>query len=159
MSLINVTGDLSFTDLDIYDNGGTGLKVTSTGALNAGAGTGFRVVVAASVGTIDSNNGPAVDVSNASISLPLSFLRSTNSAATGVSLVNAFGGAGGTTLSAASGQISDPGGASGTAVNVNGGNGNVTLGIPITNTSRQRRGGDRPDRRHRELLGRDQRHR
>ncbi len=135
MSLINVTGDLSFADLDIYDNGGTGLKVTSTGALNAGAGTGFRVVVAASVGTIDSNNGPAVDVNNASISLPLSFLRSTNSAATGLSLVNAFGGPGGTTLSAASGQISDPGGASGTAVNVNGGNGNVTLGIPITNTS------------------------
>ncbi|HEV7670787.1 MAG TPA: Ig-like domain-containing protein [Thermoanaerobaculia bacterium] len=136
MILASVLGDLSFTDLDIYNEGGTGLGVTSTGAINAGAGTGFRIGVTANVATIDSNGGPAVAVNNASFNLPaLNFLRSTNSPSNGLSLVNAFGGAGSTTLSANSGLISDPVGASGTAVNISGGNGNITLGIPVTNTS------------------------
>jgi uncharacterized protein YodC (DUF2158 family) len=135
MLLSGVTGDLSFNNLGIYNNAGTGLLVSSTGALNAGAGTGFRIAVGAGVGSIDSNGGPAVDVSNASLSLPLNFLRSLNSTTTGVSLVNAFGGVGGTAFSVSSGQITDPGGASGTAFNVNGGNGNVSLGVPIVNSS------------------------
>jgi hypothetical protein len=136
MLLTNVIGDLSFTDLDIVNDAGAGLRVTSTGQLNAGAGTGFRLVVGSGVGTIDSNGGPAIDISNASINLPsLGFLRSTNSTTTGVSLVNAFGGVGGTTLSAASGQVADPVGASGTAFNVDGGNGNVSFGGPIFGTS------------------------
>jgi hypothetical protein len=136
VSLTNVTGDVSFTDLDIYDSAGTGLKVSSTGALNAASGTGFRLAVGSGVGTIDSNGGPAIDVSNASINLPqLSFLRSTNSTTTGVSLVNAFGGVGGTTLSASSGQVADPVGGSGTAFVVDGGNGDVSFGGPIFGTS------------------------
>ncbi len=139
MLLTNVTGDLVFTDIDIVNDSGAGLSVTSTGALNAGAGTGFRFGVTGSTSTIDSNGGPAINVNNASFNLPtLSFLRSTNSTTTGLSLVNAFGGAGATTLSvplATSGQISDPAGASGTAVNISGGNGNITLPIPITSTS------------------------
>ena len=135
MLLASVTGDLSFTDLDIFNDAGAGLMVSSTGALNAGAGTGFRIAVGAGVSTIDSNGGPAVDVNNASVSLPINFLRSTNSTTTGLSLVSAFGGVGSTALSAGSGQIADPVGASGTAVNISGGTGNVTLGIPIINTS------------------------
>jgi hypothetical protein len=136
VSLTNVTGDVSFTDLDIYNSAGTGLRVASTGALNAASGTGFRLAVGSGVGTIDSNGGPAIDVSNASINLPLlSFLRSTNSTTTGVSLVNAFGGVGGTTLSAPSGQVADPVGGSGTAFVVDGGNGGVSFGGPIFGTS------------------------
>ena len=136
LSLTNVTGDLQFTDLDIYNDAGQGLTVTSTGAINAGAGTGFRLAVNSGVGTIDSNGGPAIFVNNASINLPsLSFLRSTNSTINGVSLVQAFGGVGGTTLSAASGQIADPVGGSGTAFVVSGGNGNVSFGGPIISTS------------------------
>jgi hypothetical protein len=135
MSLTNVIGDLAFTDLDIYNSAGAGLRVTSTGALNAAAGTGFKIIDGLGVGTIDSNGGPAIDISGASISLPLSFLRSTNSTTTGVSLVNAFGGVGGTTLSSSSGQIADPVGASGTAFNVSGGNGNISFGGPIIGTS------------------------
>jgi Bacterial Ig domain/Cadherin-like domain len=135
MLLSGVVGDLSFTNFGIYNSSGTGLMVSSTGALNAGAATGFRVVVGAGVATINSNGGPAVDVSNASVTLPLNSLTSTNSSTTGVSLVNAFGGVGNTALSFSSGSISDPAGASGTAVNVNGGTGNVTIGVPITNTS------------------------
>ncbi|MEP7011303.1 MAG: Ig-like domain-containing protein, partial [Acidobacteriota bacterium] len=135
MLLTSVTGDLSFTDLDIFNDAGAGLFASSTGALNAGAGTGFRIAVGAGVSTIDSNGGPAVSINNASISLPLNFLRSTNSTTTGLSLVSAFGGVGSTALSAGTGQIADPVGASGTAVNISGGNGNITLGIPIINTS------------------------
>ncbi len=135
MLLTSVVGDLAFTDLDIFNDAGAGLGVTSTGALNAGAGTGFRIGVAAGVSTIDSNGGPAVSVNNASITLPINFLRSTSSTTTGLSLVSAFGGVGSTALSAGSGQIADPGGASGTAVNISGGNGNITLGIPIINNS------------------------
>jgi hypothetical protein len=135
MLLSGVVGDLSFTNFSIYNSAGTGLMVSSTGALNAGAGTGFRITVGAGVAVINSNGGPAVDVSNASITLPLNSLTSTNSSTTGASLVSAFGGVGSTALSVSSGQITDPVGASGTAVNVNGGTGNVTIGIPITNTS------------------------
>ena len=128
--LTNVTGDLAFADLDIFNDAGAGLRVTSTGMLNAVAGTGFQIAVG-NVSSIDSNGGPAIDVNNASVSLPLGFLRSTNSTTTGLSLVNAFGGVGSTALSASSGQIADPAGASGTAVNISGGNGNITLGIPV----------------------------
>jgi hypothetical protein len=136
MLLTNVKGDVSFGTLNIYNSAGTGLLVSSTGAVNTGAGTGFRLVVGSGTSTFDSNGGPVVDVSNASINLPsMVFLRSTNSPTTGLSLVSAFGGVGGTTLSASSGQIADPVGASGTAVNINGGNGNVTIGFPIINTS------------------------
>ncbi len=135
MLLSTVKGDISFTTLNIYNSAGTGLLVSSTGAVNIGAGTGFRIVVGAGA-TFDSNGGPVVDVNNASINMPgMTFLRSTNSTTTGISLVSAFGGVGSTTLFASSGQIADPGGASGTAVNINGGNGSVTIGFPIINTS------------------------
>jgi VCBS repeat-containing protein len=136
MLLANVTGDLAFTDLDIYNSAGTGLLVSSTGAVNLGAGTGFRFGVSSGVSTIDSNGGPAVSVNNATFNLPsMAFLRSTNSTTTGVSLVNAFGGVGGTTLSASTGQVADPVGASGIAFDVNGGNGSVSFGGPIINNS------------------------
>jgi hypothetical protein len=138
LALNNVVGDLSFTDLDIFNDAGAGLAVTSAGALNAAAGTGFRIAVAAGVSTIDANVGPAVTVNNASITLPLLFMESTNSPTTGLSLVNAFGGVGNTALSVgsgATGSIVDPGGASGNAVNIDGGTGNIALGIPITNNS------------------------
>ncbi|HUP24611.1 MAG TPA: cadherin domain-containing protein, partial [Thermoanaerobaculia bacterium] len=134
MVLTNVAGDLAFTDLDIFASNGTGLGVSSTGALNAAGGTGARLVVGPG-SIVEANGGPAVSVNNASVNLPFSTLQSTNSTTNGVSLVNAFGGVAGTALSAGAGQISDPVGASGTAVNISGGNGSVSLGIPITNTS------------------------
>jgi len=130
--MINVVGELTFTDLDIYNDAGPGLFVTSTGSLNAALGTGFRISVPAGVSTIDSNGGPAVSVNNASVNLPLQFMESTNSATTGLSLVNAFGGVGQTALAVANGSISA---ATSAAVNINSGNGNITLGIPVTNAA------------------------
>ncbi len=133
MVLTNVDGNLEFTDLDVFNDAGTGLSVTGSGALTASTGT--RIAVSAGVSTLDSSGGPAVSINNATTSLPINFYRSQNSPTTGLSLVNAFGGVGSTAFSASTGQISDPVGASGTAVNVSGGNGNVTIGIPVTNTS------------------------
>jgi large repetitive protein len=132
--LSNVTGDLSFTDLDIFNEAGTGLRVLSTGALNAAAGTGFRVAVSAGVGTLNSTGGPALDVNSASISLPLGNVQSTNSPTTGVSLVSAFG-VGGAAFSAVSGSITDPAGASGTAFQVGAGSGSISFPGTITSTS------------------------
>ncbi len=134
MQLVNVTGDLSFTDLDIFNDAGVGLQVSSGGVFNVG-GTGFRIAVAAGVGSIASTAGPAIDINNASTSLPLGNVQSTNSPSTGISLVNAFGGGGATAFSATSGLLSDPGGASGIAFLVNGGTGNITFPGNITSTS------------------------
>ncbi|MES1245462.1 MAG: cadherin domain-containing protein [Acidobacteriota bacterium] len=133
--LSSVSGNLHFTDLDIYSDGAAGgLSVTGTGAFTGATGT--QIAVDSAAGTFDSNGGPAVSINNASVSLPLGFLRSLNSTTTGISLVNAFGGVGSTALSVSNGQITDPSpGASGTAVNISGGNGNITIDIPITNNS------------------------
>ena len=133
--LSNVTGDLSFTDLDIVNDSGAGLQVLGSGALNAGAGTGFRIAVAAGVGSLASVGGPALDVNNASVSLPLGNVQSSNSTTTGIALVNAFGGIGSTAFSATGGSLADPGGASGIAFSVNGGNGNIVFPGSITSTS------------------------
>jgi hypothetical protein len=133
--LTGVTGELTFGDLDVFNDAGAGVAVTGTGALNAGAGTGFRIAVSTGVSTIDSNGGPGVSINNASVSLPLASYESTNSTTTGLSLVNAFGGVGSTAFGAGSGLISDPVAASGAAVNIDGGNGNITIAIPVTNNS------------------------
>ena len=133
MLLGNVTGDLSFTDLDIVNDAGNGLAVSSSGALNAVSGSGFRIAVAAGVGSIISAGGPAIDINAASASLPLVTVSSANSTTTGISLVNAFGG--GTVFSASSGSITDPGGASGTSFRVDGGAGNINYSGAITSNS------------------------
>ena len=125
--LTNVSGDLGFTDLDIFAGGGAGLRVTGTGAVNIVAGTGTQVAVGA-VSMFEATGGPAVDVTNATISLPLSSLKSTNSATTGVSLDTVGG-----TFSAGSigSSISN---ATGTSFNVNAGTATISYDGPITNS-------------------------
>ena len=135
MLLGNVTGDLSFTDLDIVNDAGSGLGVSSTGALNAVAGSGFRIAVAAGVGNLASTGGPAIDINGASASLPLASVTSTNSVTNGISLVNAFGGTGLTAFSATSGSITDPGAASGVSFRVDGGTGNISFPGTISSNS------------------------
>ena len=125
--LTNVSGDLAFTDLDIFAAGGAGLRVTGTGAVNVGAGTGTQVTVGP-VSIFEATSGPAVDVTNATISLPLSSLKSTNSATTGVSLDTVGG-----TFSAGSGSsISN---ATGTSFNVNAGTATISYDGTITNSA------------------------
>jgi Bacterial Ig domain len=79
-----VTGGLSFTDLDVFADGGAALQVSG------GAG-GFQLAVNPSVAILEATGGPAVDVSNAAINLPLASLKSTNSASSGVSLATVTG--------------------------------------------------------------------
>jgi hypothetical protein len=128
MVLGSVSGDLAFTDLDIFADGGAALRVTGTGAVNLGAGTGTRVTVGAGVAIFEAIGGPAADVTSATIDLQLSSLKSTNSATTGVSLDTVTG-----TFSAPSGSTITN--ATGTDFNVNAGNAAVTYAGTITDTT------------------------
>ncbi len=126
--LSNVSGDLAFTDLDIFADGGSALSVTGTGAVNTGAGTGTRVTVGAGVATFEAVGGPAASVTSATIDLQLASLKSTNSSTTGVSLDTVAG-----TFSAGSGSTITN--ATGTDFNVNAGNATVTYNGTITDTT------------------------
>ncbi len=126
--LTNVAGDLAFTDLDVFADGGAGLRVSGTGVVNVGAGTGTRVTVGAGVAIIEATGGPAVDLSSMTTDLQLSSLKSTGSATTGVSLDGVAG-----TVSAGSG--SSIASATGTAFNVNAGSAAITYGGTISNSA------------------------
>ena len=121
--LTNVSGDLAFTDLDIFSGNGAGLLMTGTGAVNTAAGTGTRVTVAAGAATLQSTGGPVVDVTNATIDLPLGSATVTSSPTTGISLVSVSDGATNAAFSAASGSIA---GTAGVAFNVS--DSNATIG-------------------------------
>ena len=129
----NVSGDLAFTDLDVFASNGSGLLMTGTGAVNAGAGTGTRVTVGAGVGVVEATNGQAVDITNATVDLQLSSIRSTNSLLTGVSLVSVADGSTPAVFSAGAGSVILN--ASGNDFNVDGGNATISYAGPITNTA------------------------
>jgi hypothetical protein len=126
--LTSVSGDLAFTDLDIFADGGAALRITGTGAVNTGAGTGTRVTVGTGVAIFEAIGGPAVDVTNATIDLQPTSIKSTNSSTTGVSLDTVTG-----TFSAGSGSSITN--ATGTAFNVNAGTATITYGGTITNSA------------------------
>jgi hypothetical protein len=130
---MTASGDLSFTDLDIFADGGTAFGLTGTGAVNTGAGTGTRVTVGAGVGIFEATGGPAVSVNNATIDLQLSSLKSTNSPTTGVSLVNADDGTTNAVFSAGSG--SSISGSSGTGFLVDQSNADVDYAGTLNTTA------------------------
>ena len=133
ISMSTVSGDLAFTDLDIFADGGQGLRVVGTGAVDTGAGTGTRVTVGAGVAIFEATGGPAVDVSNATVDLQPTSIRSTNSPTTGVSLVNVADGT--TTAVFSAGSSSTITNATGTDFNLDGGNATVSYAGPINNTA------------------------
>ena len=121
--LTSVSGDLSFTDLDVFADGGTGLFVSGSTAYTSSAG--IQVAVAFGVAVIEATGGPAVNLSTVTANLPLSSLKSTNSATTGVS------------LAAVSGTVSAPVGseitnATGADFSISGGTAAVTYNGTIT---------------------------
>jgi hypothetical protein len=121
--LSNVTGDLSFADLDIFADSGAGLLVSGTGTFTGPAGT--RVTVPSLVSIIEATNGPAVDFTSLTANTLFNSIKSTNSSSTGVNLATVVG-----TWSAGSGSsISNP---TGTDFNINAGNANVTYDGTIT---------------------------
>jgi hypothetical protein len=141
MVLSTITGDLGFTDLDIFAGGGVAFSLNGNGAVNTGAGTGTRLTVGAGVGIFQATGGPAVSVNNATVDLQLSSLQSTNSPTTGVSLVNADDGTTNAVFSAGSGSSIT--GSSGTGFVVDSSNAdvdyagtlNVTTGAGVSLTN------------------------
>ncbi len=133
--LTSVAGDLSFTDLDVFADGGAGLRASGTAAYTGSAG--FQVAVGAGVSIIAATGGPAVDLATVTANLPFQTITSTNSTTTGVALANvADGGGTNSAFSAGSGSsITTAAGASGPAFSVSGGNAAITYPGTITNNS------------------------
>jgi VCBS repeat-containing protein len=131
--LTNVTGDLAFTDLDLFASGGTAFSLTGFGAANLGAGTGTRVTVGSGVGIFEASGGPAIAVSGATVDLQLTTLTSLNSATSGVSLItvsDATNPVSSAVVSAGSGSSITN--ATGTDFAIDGGNATVSYAGTIT---------------------------
>lgn len=117
MQMTNVTGDVSFTDADIFTDGGAALTITGT--------TPFGLTVIGSAATLSGVAGAAADLTNVAASIPGVLVTSTNSGARGVSLTTVTG-----TFTANSGSaISN---AAGTDFFISGGSANVTYPGTIT---------------------------
>ncbi|MCB1057400.1 MAG: cadherin-like domain-containing protein [Acidobacteria bacterium] len=133
--LTGVSGDLAFTDLDVFADGGAGLRVTGGGAVNVGAGTGLRMTVGAGVGIVEAIGGPAVDLSGLTADLQLQSVKSTNTATTGFVVTNVADGTSNAVVTAGSGSaITTTAGAPGPAFQVSGGNAQVSYAGTITNS-------------------------
>ncbi len=95
LKLLNVTGDLSLGALDVWAGTAGGLdepalEVGGNGLFNAAAGTGFQMTTNA--GTIDTIDGPAIDVNDLDLqSFALTTVTSQNSGTTGLDLLNTSG--------------------------------------------------------------------
>ncbi|HTG35326.1 MAG TPA: cadherin domain-containing protein [Thermoanaerobaculia bacterium] len=129
MVLTNVSGDLGFTDLDIFANGGAGLRVTGTGAFTGSAG--MQIAVGSGVAIFEANGGPAVDVTNATINLQPTSIKSTNSPTTGLALNNV----GGTFSAGSSSSISNITSAAGTAFQVGSSSATISYAGTINTTT------------------------
>lgn len=130
LALEGPTGDLSFADLDIHTTGTdtTAIEVTAAGALNAAAGTGFRL--ATSGGTITSGDGPALSIDPATIAMDLDSVSSTGSGSHAILLEDATG-----TLNVTAGTITGAATNAFAIDNAGGGALNTTFGGTITHAS------------------------
>jgi large repetitive protein len=130
MQLTNVQGDLFFSDLKIFADGGAGLRVGGTGS-----GMSFRVTPG--VGVIEATGGPAVDMTTVATDLQLSSLKSTNTPTTGVSLTNVSDSASFNAVFSAgnTSTITTTVSATGPIFNVSGGNAKITYAGTINNSS------------------------
>jgi Big-like domain-containing protein len=126
--MTTVSGDLSFADLNIVADNGAGLRASGTGAFTGSAGFQIAVSNGGLSRTVAATGGPAVDVSNATINLPLQQITSTNSSTTGVSLDTV----GGTFSAGSSSSITS---STGTDFNINAGSAAVTYDGTITDTT------------------------
>ncbi len=70
MVLTGVSGDLTFTDIDIFADGGAGLRASSSTPYTGSAGfrIGFPAAVVTPVATVTAIGGPAVDLSTVAMS-------------------------------------------------------------------------------------------
>jgi len=126
MVLTNVSGDLSFTDLDIFTSAGAGLQASGTTPYTGSAG--FQIAVGAGVATITAVGGPAVNLTTVRANnLPFVTISSTGSPTTGVALNSLLG-----TFSAGSG--SSISGSTGTGFQVGSSNATISYDGTINTT-------------------------
>jgi hypothetical protein len=123
LALTSVQGSLSFSDLDIFADGGAGLSVSGTGS-------GMTFGVLPGVGTIEATGGPAVEIAQSSIALPLLSIKSTNSPSTGLAL-NGVTGSFSAEVGSSISNITSP---SGTAFQVGSSNAAITYKGTISTT-------------------------
>jgi hypothetical protein len=137
--LTNVSGDLSFADLDLYADAGTGLRASGPTPYTGSAG--LQLTVPAGVSDVEAVGGPAVDLATVKASLPFHSVKSTGSATTGLALNSILG-----TFSAGSGSaISGLTSATGTSFQVGSSNASITYagtinastgkGVDLTNNT------------------------
>jgi Bacterial Ig domain len=126
--LTNVAGDLAFADLQVVADGGAGLRVAGTGAFTGSAGLQITLSNGGLSRTVVATGGPAVDVSNATVSLPFQQINSTNSPTTGVALNSVAG-------SFAAGSGSSISSTSGTAFQVGSSNAAISYAGTISTTT------------------------
>ena len=79
LRLIDVTGDLAFDDLDVFNNNGTGVLVDTKNG-----GTTFNLVTAD--GTIDTTNGTAMSLDPLTVNMTLNRVASTGASGQGIYL-------------------------------------------------------------------------
>jgi len=87
--LSGVEGDLSFSNLDIFADGGAGLSASSFTDYTGSAG--LRITATGGTAIVEAISGPAVNVDQADLHLDLASLKSTSSPSTGVSLTGVTG--------------------------------------------------------------------
>ena len=120
----NIRGDLSFTDLDVYSDGGVALYINGTTPNFQTSGTGTRVTANTNTPILSATGGPALDAQQANINLALTSVSSTASPTTGVSLSTVGG-----TFSAPSGSTITN--ATGSDFFING-NSNANANVSVT---------------------------
>jgi hypothetical protein len=129
MVLTNVSGDLGFTDLDIFADGGAGLRASGTTAYTGSAGfrIGFPSVITP-VANVSANGGPAIDLSTVAMNnfIWQSINSSISTATTGAAFNSVTG-----TFSAGSGAITN---SAGTGFQVGSSNATISYAGTINTT-------------------------
>jgi len=132
MVLANVSGDLAFGALSLATDGAgsVGLDATGNGVFNAGAGTGFEITNTG--GTINSANGPAVDLDPLTAGLTFASVSSGSSGVHGIRLHDVAG-----TFTATGGTVANSVGSAVRVTGTNPGDSTVVVslsGMTLTHT-------------------------
>jgi VCBS repeat-containing protein len=136
LTMGGVSGDLLFTDLDVFADAGAAISVAGTGPSNLAGGTGLRFRVGAGVGMAVAAGGPAVSLTNLTADLQLSSLTSTGSTTTGVSLTGVTDGGGiDAVFTTGAGSAITLAGGTSAAFLVSGGNVRIAYGGTIVNNA------------------------
>ena len=122
--LDTVSGDLSFSTLTVWNDGGVGLQAIGGGLFNP-AGSGFRL--SAPAGSVDTANGAAADLETSTLALSLSSVSCTASGSNGIGIHATEG-----TFTAPSGSIATSNASILPAFLVDGGSLSATYGGTVT---------------------------